>query len=97
MSPGDAVVCVNTDAPCPCGEQLGIDGIPPPKVGRHYRVAYTSDGYCEQCGTIVPAMRAEGTDLPGHYVWPQSCFRRLEPASEDIFLLTTTTPELEPA
>lgn len=92
MTPGDVVVCVSVMKPCICAVPMDSPNVPNPIVGRHYRVAVFGTGNCQDCrethAAIVPTTPHLGTAC-----WPASCFRRLEPSTEDIFLMASTPLE----
>lgn len=89
ISPGDVVECISTTAPCSCSEPLGSLSFPAPVLRRVYRVAEAAPGMCPRCGAEQPLLQSACQRHPV-YAWPQSCFRRITPATEDIFSLATT-------
>ncbi len=85
---GDVVVCVATQYSC---SSCGADGnepavLPDPVLRRFYRVAEAGEGHCADCNhPLLVFLPTEFYDPV--WAWPQSCFSKIEPASEDIFKL----------
>jgi hypothetical protein len=91
FAPGDVVVCVSTVTPC-CNYDIAShvtdDDLPELKLRSTYRVGRVANAKCG-CGQGgIVSFQPSG--VVGHnYAWPQACFRKVEPAKEDIFKLAS--------
>jgi hypothetical protein len=91
----DVVVCVSLDSPC-CGDpEIATPRYPQPVLRATYRVTDVGVAECNRCGREVLAfLPAPHTAVMIDWAWPQACFTKIEPSSEDIFLLADQPMEL---
>lgn len=85
FAPGDLVVCISLESPC-CGSggcPAGLEAIQP-RLRQTYRVSSVGSGVCANCDTELLAFAPAGYE-EADWCWPQLSFRKIEPASTNIF------------